>query len=96
MLSGWYALLALLYLGASTLCFLMYAVDKRAARAGRRRIAERTLLLLGLCCGWPGGLLAQRLLRHKTSKPAFLLPFWLTAVVNVMALASGVYGFQTG
>ena len=76
---GAYALL-------SILCFTLYALDKAAARAGRRRTPESTLLWLGLAGGWPGGLLAQRWLRHKTAKPAFLWRFWLSVAVNVLAL----------
>ena len=80
-------LLGALYGAASILCFGFYAWDKAAARAGRRRTPESTLLLLGLACGWPGGLLAQRWLRHKTSKPAFQWRFWLSVAVNVSACA---------
>jgi uncharacterized membrane protein YsdA (DUF1294 family) len=71
------------YGAASLLCFTLYAIDKAAARAGRRRVRESTLLLLGLACGWPGGLLAQRALRHKTAKLSFLWRFWLTVLANV-------------
>jgi uncharacterized membrane protein YsdA (DUF1294 family) len=38
---------------------------------------------LGLACGWPGALLAQQLLRHKTAKGSFVATFWGTVVVNV-------------
>ncbi|NYE60556.1 hypothetical protein FHW58_001708 [Duganella sp. 1224] len=43
--------------------------------------------MLGLCCGWPGGLLAQRLLRHKCRKTSFLIRFWLTVLLNLAAAA---------
>jgi uncharacterized membrane protein YsdA (DUF1294 family)/cold shock CspA family protein len=68
---------------ASLVCFLAYALDKAAAVQGQWRTPERTLHLLALACGWPGGLLAQQLLRHKTSKPAFRAVFWVTVVLNV-------------
>lgn len=76
--------LAALYAAASVVCFAAYAFDKAAARAGRRRTPERTLLLLGLAGGWPGGVLAQRLLRHKTRKQAFQTWFWACAAFNLM------------
>lgn len=82
---------ALFYLGASALCFAVYARDKAAARAGRRRTPESTLLLLGLACGWPGALLAQRWLRHKSSKATFLRKFWGTVALNVGAFAALSY-----
>jgi len=75
----------LLYAGASVVCFIFYAIDKSAAKAGRWRTPESTLLLLGLCCGWPGAILAQQWLRHKSSKTSFQLAFWLTVAVNLAA-----------
>lgn len=75
-----------LYLTASLICFAAYAVDKAAAIAGRRRIAESTLLLLGLIGGWPGAVLAQRALRHKSSKASFRRAHWGTVLLNVAGL----------
>ncbi len=74
------------YLVLSAVCFFAYAVDKSAARAGAWRISEKTLLLLGVLGGWPGALLAQQWLRHKSAKPAFRNAFWATVLVNVMLL----------
>lgn len=76
-------LVALAYLVISLSCFVAYAIDKSAARSGGWRTPERTLLLLGLACGWPGALLAQQWLRHKTSKRSFQQMFWFTVVANV-------------
>ncbi|TWI69588.1 uncharacterized protein DUF1294 [Pseudoduganella lurida] len=61
-------------------------IDKRAARLKRRRIPERTLLLLGLVGGWPGGLLAQSIVRHKTVKASFQRQFWTSVVLNAALL----------
>ncbi|HEV7948409.1 MAG TPA: DUF1294 domain-containing protein [Glaciihabitans sp.] len=74
------------YLVMSVLSFVLYSIDKSAARSSRRRIPEQTLLLAGFACGWPGALIAQRTLRHKTRKRAFLIPFWITVVLNVAAV----------
>jgi uncharacterized membrane protein YsdA (DUF1294 family) len=81
---------ALIYTVLSLVTFLVYALDKSAARNGERRTRESTLHLLSLTCGWPGALLAQHLLRHKSSKLAFKGTFWLTVIVN-LALLSGVF-----
>ncbi len=74
------------YLVASLLTFVVYAVDKHAARNQRWRTAESTLQLLALFGGWPGALLAQRRLRHKSSKTAFLTVFWLAVLGNLLAV----------
>jgi len=72
------------YSAMSMATFIVYALDKRAARLGDLRVAENTLHGLALLCGWPGALLAQELLRHKSAKPAFRRLFWFTVVLNVL------------
>ena len=74
-----------LYFVASIVAFLAYGFDKAAARQKRWRTSESTLHLLGLAGGWPGALLAQQLLRHKTSKPSFIVAFWVTVAANIVA-----------
>lgn len=76
---------ALAYIGLSIVAFMVYALDKSAASAGRWRASEQSLLLLSLIGGWPGALLAQQILRHKSNKPSFRVPFWGTVIANVAA-----------
>jgi uncharacterized membrane protein YsdA (DUF1294 family)/cold shock CspA family protein len=71
-----------LYLAVSVFTFLVYLKDKRAARIHRWRSKESTLLTLALFGGWPGALIAQQMLRHKTAKMNFQMVFWLTVVAN--------------
>lgn len=75
-----------LYLGASLVTFAAYAWDKSAAMNDRWRTQESTLHLLALVGGWPGALLAQRLIRHKSKKQSFLVVFWITVVLNCAVL----------
>jgi uncharacterized membrane protein YsdA (DUF1294 family) len=77
-----------LYAAANVACFALHARDKSAAVAGRRRVRERTLLALAAAGGWPGGVLAQQALRHKTAKPAFRTWFWTGAAINAAAFAT--------
>lgn len=71
----------------SVLTFIVYWWDKRQALARRWRIQESTLQLLALLGGWPGALLAQAYLRHKSQKRPFLVVFWFAVVVNLIALS---------
>jgi len=77
---------ATLYLFFSIVAFFHYARDKSAARSGRRRTSEQRLLVLGLVGGWPGALLAQLTLRHKTAKRSFQLRFWLSVAINLVVV----------
>ena len=85
---GFFPLVLLAYVGLSLLAFLVYAFDKSAAVSGRWRTAEKTLHVLSLAGGWPGALLAQQLLRHKSSKPSFVVAFWITVLLNVGAFVA--------
>jgi uncharacterized membrane protein YsdA (DUF1294 family)/cold shock CspA family protein len=77
-----------LYLGASLVCFVFYAMDKSAATAESWRISEDTLLALGLVGGWPGAIVAQQVLRHKSNKASFRAKFWATVVANVLGFVA--------
>ena len=76
-----------LYLAASAFTFLVYAKDKWAAQSGRWRTKESSLHTLALIGGWPGALIAQQMLRHKSRKDAFQFVFWATVVVNCAGFA---------
>lgn len=72
------------YLGMSIVTYASYALDKRAARQGGWRTPEATLLLMGFLGGWPGAVVAQLTLRHKTRKASFRFAFWMTVLLNVV------------
>ena len=80
-----------LYLALSLLCFALYWRDKRSAQRGGARTPEARLLWLGVLCGWPGGLMARRLFRHKTVKQPFRLLFWCGAALNLVLLGGWLY-----
>jgi uncharacterized membrane protein YsdA (DUF1294 family) len=86
--SGWLPPAVLLaYLVASVITFFAYAFDKSAAVRGQWRTAESTLHMFAIFGGWPGAVVAQRFLRHKSSKWSFQVYFWATVILNCMALA---------
>lgn len=75
-----------LYWVASTVAFVFYGWDKASAARAVRRTPENTLLIVGLIGGWPGALIAQEVLRHKTAKASFQSSFWITVFVNIAVL----------
>jgi uncharacterized membrane protein YsdA (DUF1294 family)/cold shock CspA family protein len=75
-----------LYLIASLITFGAYAIDKSAAQDNRPRIPEKFLHLLELAGGWPGALIAQRKLHHKSKKISFRIVFWFIVVINCAIL----------
>jgi uncharacterized membrane protein YsdA (DUF1294 family)/cold shock CspA family protein len=82
---GTHPYLAVGYLAMSLVCATAYWADKTAAQNGQWRIPESTLLMFGMFGGWPGAIVAQQTLRHKTAKTSFRVAFWLTVVLNVGA-----------
>jgi uncharacterized membrane protein YsdA (DUF1294 family)/cold shock CspA family protein len=76
-----------IYLGVSLLTYIAYTLDKVAARNGARRISEANLHWLSFGGGWPGALIAQQTLRHKSKKQSFRSAFWITVALNLGVLA---------
>ena len=81
----------LLYLAMSILAYSLYAYDKKAAQRGRWRISEQTLQQVAFLGGWPGALIAQTRLHHKTVKPRFQAAFWLMVAFNIGGLLALIY-----
>ena len=63
-----------IYLAAvSVTAFAAYGADKRRAVRDRRRIRERTLILLAAAGGSAGALAGMLVFRHKIRKPKFYI-----------------------
>lgn len=75
------------YASMSVLTLALYWRDKRAAMAGDWRTPEVTLHVSALLGGWPGALLAQGLLRHKSNKASFQFAFCATVLGNCAVTA---------
>lgn len=78
------------YLLLSVMTFAAYAADKSAAQRRLWRTSEVSLHWLALLGGWPGAMVAQQMLRHKTSKQAFRTVYWGTVILNC-AVFAGVH-----
>ena len=79
-------LVAIAYGVVSAISYFMYLFDKGAAGAGGQRTPESSLHLADLLGGWPGALIAQQQFRHKTIKQPFQLVFWVTVILNLLAV----------
>ncbi|RQD76490.1 MAG: DUF1294 domain-containing protein [Candidatus Syntrophonatronum acetioxidans] len=63
--------------------------DKHVARYSRKRIPEKTLLLLAFLLGAPGILLAMFFFRHKTLHLKFQVGIPLLLILNLLFLLWG-------
>jgi uncharacterized membrane protein YsdA (DUF1294 family) len=73
------------YLVVSLLTLMTYAHDKRMAQKKTGRISEFNLHLLAAFGGWPGALIGQQTLRHKTRKKAFQVVSATIVIVHLLA-----------
>ena len=72
-----------IYILMSFVTFIVYLIDKSAAKNGRWRTQESTLHVLSMIGGWPGAYIAQQKLRHKSSKEEFKGVYWVTVFLNL-------------
>lgn len=79
------------YAGASLLALGLYLHDKRSAMRSNWRTPEARLHVVELIGGWPGALIAQQLLRHKTRKLSFQLVFWLIVLLHQVVWLDYLY-----
>ncbi|MDY7560312.1 DUF1294 domain-containing protein [Pseudomonas sp. 10B1] len=73
---------ALLYSVMSVLTFFLYWRDKFQAQNAQWRMPEKVLHGAELLGGWPGGLIAQQIFRHKTRKLSYQIIFWLIVLLH--------------
>lgn len=75
----------LVWLGlVNALDFALMGIDKRRAKRGAYRVAEKTFFLVALLGGTPGAILGMHLFHHKTRHWYFR--FGLPALLAVQVL----------
>ncbi|MBR3107570.1 MAG: DUF1294 domain-containing protein [Clostridia bacterium] len=77
----------------NVISFSLMAYDKQCAKAGKRRVPEKTLFIAAACFGGLGGVLGMTLCRHKTKHWYFQVFFPVFLVVQIILLAAGYYFF---
>ncbi len=80
----------------SVVSLVVYGADKRAAVKGRWRMKERTLHTIDVLGGWPGGLLAQSLFKHKHRKTRFMMVFWASVALHALVWGLAAYLWLAG
>ncbi len=70
----------------SVILFVTMGADKRRARRAAFRVPEKTLFLLALLGGAPGGLLGMELFRHKTRHWTFVWGFRILTMLQLAGL----------
>ncbi|ETK42634.1 MAG: hypothetical protein A2W79_09115 [Pseudomonadales bacterium RIFCSPLOWO2_12_60_38] len=66
----------------SVVAFFLYWSDKRKAQTEGWRTPENILHAVELAGGWPGALIAQQVLRHKTRKVSYQVLFWVIVLLH--------------
>lgn len=84
--------LATALIAINFLAFAAFGIDKMKAKAGTRRIAESTLLMLAFLGGTPGAYAGRAAFRHKTRKQPFSRELHGIAVLQILALG-GLLGW---
>lgn len=74
------------------LTFAAFGWDKWKAKRESQRIPEKTLYLLSMLGGWPGGVMGQTIFRHKTIKPRFRAILALIVLLHV--IPSGIWALN--
>lgn len=64
----------------------LYSLDKSAAQNDTWRTSEDILHVFSLLGGWGAAALAQSFFRHKSKKRSFRNIYWMTVILNCIAL----------
>ena len=65
--------------------------DKLAAIRHRRRIPEKTLMLISALGGAPAMYLTMLIIRHKTRKPLFMIGIPLVFLLELAVILAGAH-----
>ena len=77
------------------IAIVITAHDKLAAIRQRRRVPEKTLMLISVLGGAPAMYLTMLVIRHKTRKPLFMIGIPLVFILELVVLFLALrYGFK--
>ncbi|MBQ8209800.1 MAG: DUF1294 domain-containing protein [Clostridia bacterium] len=79
---GRYLFLVFVFMGAVAIILTVY--DKLAAKAGKRRIPEKTLMLVAFFGGAVGMYGTMHLIRHKTKHKKFMVGLPVMILLHII------------
>lgn len=85
----------IIYSLLSFVCFFIYIYDKQMAISGGWRVRESSLHWLEIFGGWPGALIAQMIIGHKTSKMVFQFIFAVIVLLHIIVWAVYLLFYQS-
>ncbi len=88
----WLPLSALVVMSVVT--YVLFTIDKRRAQSDAWRIPESTLHLCELFGGWPGAVLAQHYVRHKSSKLSYRFVLWVIIIAHNYVAIDWLLGWK--
>ena len=80
----------------SLIAIIMTMHDKRAAQKGKRRVAEKTLILISVLGGSAAMLLTMLYIRHKTKHAAFMVGIPVIIALQAAAVVLVWWKFCNG
>ena len=91
-MKGGFAVPVLVWYGiVNFIAFAFTVYDKLAAQAGRRRVPENVLMLLGLAGGAPLEYLTMQMIRHKTLHKKFMIGLPVMIVLHLAVIGCVLY-----
>lgn len=84
-------ILAAYYIIGSLICITVTAHDKRAAINKKRRVPEKTLILLGIFFSSSAEYLTMKAIRHKTLHKKFMLGLPAIFIMKIIIAAGACY-----
>ena len=75
----------------SVVAVVMTIYDKAAAKSGKRRVPEKTLMLIGFFGGATAMYCVMQLIRHKTKHKKFMIGLPVFIVLHLAMIIAVVY-----
>ncbi len=75
-----------IFIGWNIFVMLIFGIDKLLARRKKKRISEKSLLLLAFLFGGFGAIFGMVVFNHKTSKVKFRFLTPLAVILNIVLL----------